>query len=113
VGGEGYTQEHGEQRCHHTDGKLAAKAGDLLLADNVLRLEQLFGGFPFPGKFRPVTGGPDLVASGSKSTVADPVIRFTLAELTPGVRSRVRWTLALQAAQVMPVTGMVAESVLI
>jgi hypothetical protein len=39
--------------------------------------------------------------------VAEPVIRLTLAELTPGAFSRVRCTLALQAAQVMPETGMV------
>jgi hypothetical protein len=37
---------------------------------------------------------------------------LTLAELTPAVFSSVRCTLALQAAQVIPETGMVAESVL-
>jgi hypothetical protein len=36
-------------------------------------------------------------------------MRFTLAPLTPGVRSSVRCTRALQAAQVMPCTGMVSS----
>src|SRR5512147_2372710 len=49
--------------------------------------------------------------AGSNSTVAELVIRFTLADATPGARSSVRWMRALQAAQVIPVTGMVARSV--
>src|SRR5262245_66288239 len=47
------------------------------------------------------------IACGSKATVASPVIRFTVAALTPAARSRDRCTLPLQAAQVIPVTGMV------
>ena len=38
-------------------------------------------------------------------------MRFTLADATPVVCSRARCTRALQAAQVMPVTGMVQDSV--
>src|SRR6266498_1279621 len=47
------------------------------------------------------------VAAGSKATVAWPVIRFTDADLTPGVRSSERCTRPLQAAQVMPATAIV------
>src|SRR5882724_824678 len=47
------------------------------------------------------------MAPGSNATVASPVIRLTEAELTPGVRSSERCTRPLQAAQVMPVTGIV------
>ena len=39
-----------------------------------------------------------LVEVGSKSTVAEPVIRLTLAALTPAVFSSVRCTRALHAA---------------
>jgi hypothetical protein len=44
---------------------------------------------------------------GSKSTVAELVIRFTLAPLTPGVLSSACWTRLLQPAQCIPDTGMV------
>lgn len=43
--------------------------------------------------------------------VAEPVMRFTLAALTPGVFSKVRWIRLLQPAQVIPETGMVQVSV--
>jgi hypothetical protein len=45
------------------------------------------------------------VVSASKRTVAAPVIRFTLALLTPGAFSSARCTRPLHAAQVMPETG--------
>ena len=48
---------------------------------------------------------------GSYATVAAPVMRFTFAVATPGVRSSVRCTRPLHAAQVIPVTGMVQDSV--
>jgi hypothetical protein len=50
------------------------------------------------------------VISGSYATVAAPVMRFTLAEATPSVRSSVRCTRPLHAAHVMPITGMVQDS---
>ena len=45
------------------------------------------------------------VAAGSKATVALWRSRLTVASSTPGVRARARWTRAWQAAQVMPVMG--------
>ena len=72
------------------EGQLAAKIGDLLPAHMVLRLEQLFSRLALPGKLRAVAGRPDRLHQplgagrpGSKSIVAEPVIRLTLAELTP------------------------------
>ncbi len=51
-----------------------------------------------------------MTPAGSYETVAEPVIRFTLADLTPGVRSSARWMRALHAAQVIPWTGIVQEA---
>jgi hypothetical protein len=51
-----------------------------------------------------------VVTAGSYATVAAPVIRLTLADDTPPVCSSVRCTRPLQAAHVMPVTGMVQDS---
>jgi len=39
-----------------------------------------------------------------------PIIRFTDASTTPGVRLNVRWTRPWQAAHVIPVTGMTTFS---
>src|SRR5690348_10671141 len=51
------------------------------------------------------------VTVGSYATVAPPVIRFTFADRTPSARSSERCTRPLQAAQVIPATGMVHDSV--
>jgi hypothetical protein len=56
------------------------------------------------------TSRAGLVAIGSYSTVAEPVIRLTFTALTPGVASNLRCTVPLQPAQVMPETGMVQVS---
>jgi hypothetical protein len=48
-----------------------------------------------------------VTAEGSKSTVAELVIRFTFAALTPGVLSSACCTRLLQPAQCMPEMGMV------
>ena len=52
-----------------------------------------------------------MTVAGLYDTVAEPVIRLTFAPLTPGVRSSVRCTRALHAAQVMPCTGIVSSLV--
>jgi hypothetical protein len=51
------------------------------------------------------------IRAGSKITLASPVIKFTAASTTPGLRVSARWTLAWHAAQVMPPTSSVAVSV--
>ena len=51
-----------------------------------------------------------LTVSGRYSTVADSVLRFTVASSTPGRAWMARSTRATQEAQVMPPTPMVTDA---